>query len=172
MVWMRKEGDWGEEGHWSLVFRKLWGADGLFFFYSTHRETAVNAGTEVLRGHGIVPFVPFFSEAEPWTREQALQWQQLPHHSAKMIKEQMSPCHSLQAPSLHLYTHIIQPLPPHQNSRETAKRKRWRLRWKLKNRRERLEQRSCQKAGDRVGGSGVVCRTLITLTNDVGSSSI
>lgn len=111
MVWMRKEGDWGEEGHWSLVFRKLWGADGLFFFYSTHRETAVNAGTEVLRGHGIVPFVPFFSEAEPWTREQALQWQQLPHHSAKMIKEQMSPCHSLQAPSLHLYTHIIQPSP-------------------------------------------------------------
>lgn len=84
--------------------------DFFFFFYSAHREPANNAGTEVLRGQGIVPFVPFFSEAEPWTREQALQWQQLPHRSAKMIKEQMSPCHSLQAPSLHLYTHII--LPP------------------------------------------------------------
>lgn len=81
-----------------------------FFFYSAHWETAVNTGTEVLRGQGIVPFVPFFSEAEPWTREQALQWQQLPHRSAKMIKEQMSPCHSLQAPSLHLYTHYSPPL--------------------------------------------------------------
>lgn len=37
----------------------------FFFYYSAHRETAIHAGTEVLQGHGIVPFVPFFSEAEP-----------------------------------------------------------------------------------------------------------
>lgn len=102
MVCMIMKGDGVRKGKgpWP-VSRKLWGANRemwwtfliplrkmevstipqLWIPFHLFREkthpfslSAVNAETEVLRGHGIVPFAALFSAAEPCTWDRALQW--------------------------------------------------------------------------------------------------